>query len=163
MALLPHLLQGLTEGHHLMLTCLPRFSTNSSGRVALVLAVAALQEAPSASIIRGTQVKQAESTSDQLCNRPLEEIPTHRNHTIIVTMFTRNTQSQNKKGLPPGTPFMNLLIMEQSRETRAFGTIPVTRHQVESIINTRATIMTSNTRTAANSQQDIMIQSAETA
>jgi len=131
-------------------------------KLALVLAVATLQQASGASVIRGPQVKQAESTVDQLCNRPLEGIPTHRNHAIIVLVFTRNAQTQREMGLPPVTLLRNPLIIEQSWETGTFGKISVARHKVEAMINTPTSVMTSDTRTAANSPQDIMIKSAET-
>jgi len=77
-------------------------------------------------------------------------------------MLTRNAQTQIKMGLPPVAPFGNPLIIEQSQETGPFSKIPVARHQVETINNTRTFVMTNDTRTAPNSQQDKMIKSAET-
>jgi len=106
------------------------------GKLALVTAVATFQKASSTPAIRSAEVKQAESTVDQLSNRPLEEIPTHCDHTIIVPVFARNTQTQIIMGLPPVTPLRNPLIIEQSRETGPFGKVFVTRHQVEPIIHT---------------------------
>jgi len=107
-------------------------------------------------------MKQAESTVDQLSDCPLEGITAHRDHTIIVLVLTRNSHAQIKMGPPPVTPLRNPLIIEQSRETGPSGKVPVARNQVEAIINTRTFVMTNDTRTAANSQQDIMIKSAET-
>ena len=106
-------------------------------------------------------MKQAESTVDQLSDRPLQGIPTHRDHTIIVHVFTRNTHAQIEMGLPPVAPIRNPLIIEQSRKTGAFDQVSVTRRQVESIINTRTSVMTLDIGTAPNSQQDVMIKPAE--
>ena len=133
------------------------------GKLTLVTAVTTLQQASSAPAIRRSKMKQAESTVDQLRNRPLEGITTNGDYTIIVMMFTRNahTQIEMGRGLPPVAPFGNPLIIEQSRERWVFGKIPVARHQVESIINTRTSVMTRNTRTAAEPQQDVMIKSAK--
>ena len=140
----------------------PTFLNKLQWKLAFVLAVATLQQASSAPTIRSAEMKQAESTVDQLSDRPLEGIPAHRDHTIIVLVFTRDTQTQIKMGLPPVTPLGNLLIIEQSRETGPLGKVPVARYQVESNINTRTSIMASNTRTAAKSQQDVMVKSAKT-
>jgi len=132
-----------------------------NGKVAMVTSAAVLQEASRTPAIRSAEVKQAESTVDQLSDSPLEGIPAHRDHTIIVLVFARNTQTQIKMGLPPVTPLRNPLIIEQSRETGPFGKISVARYQVESIINTWTSVMTSNTCTATDSKQDIMIKSAK--
>ena len=132
------------------------------GKFTLVVAIATLQQASGASAIRIAEMKQAESTVDQLRDCPLEGIPTHRDHTVIVLVLTRNTQAQIEMGLPPIAPLGNPLIIEQSRETGTFGKVLVARYQVESIINTRTSIMANDTCTTANSQQDIMIKSAET-
>jgi len=137
---------------------LPPVSTNKLKlKLAFVLAIATLQEALSAPAISVSQVKQAESTVDELCNCPLEGIPMHHNHAIIVTVFTRNTQAQIKMERPPLMPPRNPLIIEQGLETGVFGKILAARYQVEMIINTWTSVMTSNTRTAANPQQDVMI------
>jgi len=106
----------------------PAFLNKLQRKLGFVLAVATFQEASGAPIIRGYQVKQAESTIDQLCNRPLEGIPAHRNHATMVAVLTRNAQTQVKMGLRSVTPFGNPLIIEQSREAGGFGKIPVTRH-----------------------------------
>ena len=102
-------------------------------------------------------MKQAEGTVDQLRDRPLEGIPTHCDHTIIVFVLTRNSHAQIKMGLPPVTPRRNPSVIEQSWETGPFGKVLVARHQVEAIINTQTFVMTNDTRTTVNSQQDIMI------
>jgi len=138
------------------------FPNKLQGELAFVLAAAVFQEAPCTPIIRGAQLKQAESTVDQLCDRPLEGIPTHCDHTIIVFVLTWNPQTQIKMGLPPVTLVRNPLIIEQSRETRTFGKVFVTRYQVEPIVHSMAVIMCNHSSTAGNSQQDIMIQAAET-
>jgi len=93
---------------------------------ALVTTVAASQEVSSTQVIRIAEMKQAESTVDQLSDSPLERIPAHCDHTIIVSVFTRNTQTQIKMGLPPVTPLRNPLIIEQSRETGTLGKLSVT-------------------------------------
>ena len=59
-------------------------------KLALVFAIAPSQEAASIPVVRGSQVKQAESTVDQLGDRSLEGIPTHRHHTIIVFVFPQS-------------------------------------------------------------------------
>ena len=74
----------------------PAFLNKLQRKLAFVLAVATFQEASGAPIIRGSQVKQAESTIDQLCNRLLEGIPAHHNHAIIVAVLTRNAQPKLK-------------------------------------------------------------------
>ena len=79
------------------------FPNKLQGELAFVLAAAVFQEAPCTPIIRGAQLKQAESTVDQLCDHPLEGIPTHRDHTIIVFVLTWNPQTQIKMGLPPAS------------------------------------------------------------
>jgi len=133
------------------------------GKEALVTAAASLQQASSTPVIRIAKMKQAESTVDQLSDRPLEGIPTHRDHTIIVTVFTRNTHTQIKMGLPPVTPLWNPLIIEQSRKAGAFDQVLLASRQVETIVRILTAIVSDNTGTAANPQQDIMIKSAETA
>ena len=65
-------------------------------------------------------MKQAESTVDQLSDRPLEGITANSDHTIIVFVFTRNTQTQIEVGLPPVAPVRNPLIIKQRRKTGAF-------------------------------------------
>ena len=129
---------------------------------ASVATVTALQEASKTSVVRITKMKQAESTVDQLSDRPLEGISAHRDHTIIVLVLTWNAHSQIKMGLPPVSPIWNPLIIEQSRETGTLGKVLVARHQVEPIGRSMAVIMSNHTSTAADSQQDIMIKSAET-
>ena len=70
---------------------LPTATTRKlEGKLALVLAVTALQEASSTPTIGRPKMKQAESTVDQPSDRPLEGIPTHRDHTIIIHVFKRN-------------------------------------------------------------------------
>ena len=86
---------------------------------------AILQQTASASVVLVSQAKQAESTVDQLSDSPLEGIPAHRDHTIIVHVFTRNTQTQIKMGLPPVTPLRNPSIIKQRRETGTLGKISV--------------------------------------
>ena len=109
------------------------------------------------------QVNQRQSAVDKLCNSPLERIPAHRDHTIIVSVFTRNTHAQIKMGLPPVTPLRNLLIIEQSLKAGPFDQVSVASCQVETIVRKLTAIVSNNIGTAANSQQDIMIKSAETA
>ena len=106
-------------------------------------------------------MKQAESTVDQLSDRPLEGISAHRDHAIIVLVLTRNSHSQIKMRLPLVAPIRNPLIIEQSWKTRAFDQVSVTRCQVEAIACTRTAVMSNNTGTAANPQQDVMIQPAK--
>jgi len=130
---------------------------------ALVTAIAALQQASSTPVIRIAKMKQAESTVDQLSDRPLEGIPTHRDHTIIVSVFTWNTHTQIKTGLLLVTPLRNPLIIEQSRKAGAFDQVPLASRQVETIVRILTAIVSNNTGTATNPQQDIMIKSAETA
>jgi len=131
-----------------------------NGKEALVTAAAVLQEASSTPAIRITKMKQAESTVDQLSDRPLEGVSAHRDHTIIVFVLTRNSHAQIKMGLLPVGPVRNPLIIKQSRESGTLGKVPVTRRQVESIINSRTSVMTLNIGTAPYSQQDVMIKSA---
>jgi len=106
-------------------------------------------------------MKQAESTVDQFRDRPLEGIPANSNHTIIVCVFTRNTQTQIEMGMPPVVPLRNPLIIEQSREPGTFGKVPVTSHYVKMIARSMAAIMADNTRAAANPNQDVVIKPAE--
>jgi len=142
---------------------LPTATTRElKGKLTFFLAAAALQEASSTPTIGSAEMKQAESTVDQLSDCPLEGIPAHRDHTTVVLVLTRNSHAQIKMGLPPLASFRNPLIIEQSRESGTLGKVSVTRRQVESIINTRTSIMTPNIGTAPNSQQDVMIKSAET-
>jgi len=132
-----------------------------NGKEAPITAAAVLQEASSTPAIRITKMKQAESTVDQLSGRPLERVSAHRDHTIIVHVLVRNTHAQIKMGLPLLAPFRNPLIIEQRRESGTLGKVSVTRRQVESIINTRTSVMTLNICTAPDPQQDVMIKSAE--
>jgi len=141
----------------------PTRGNKSNGKHALVATVATLQEASGTSAIGSAELKQAESTVDQLSDRPLEGIPTHRDHTIIVFVFTWNTHTQIKMGQPPVTPLRNPLIIEQSRKAGAFDQVLVASCQVETIVRILTAIVSNNTGTAANPQQDIMIKSAETA
>jgi len=129
---------------------------------ATVTAAAALQEASGTPAIRSAEMNQAESTVDQLSDRPLDWIPAHCHHTIIVLVLARNTYTPIKMGLLPVTLLRNLLIIKQSRKTRAFGGILGARHHEEPIVHSLAVIMPNHSSTAANSQQDIMIKSAET-
>ena len=132
-----------------------------NGKKALVTAAAVLQEASSTSAIKITKMKQAESTVDQLSDRPLEGIPAHRDHTIIVHVFTRDTYAQIEMGLPPVAPIRNPLVIEHSRKTGAFDQVSVARCRVESIAKTMTAIVSHNIGTAANSQQDVMIKPAK--
>jgi len=141
----------------------PTRGNKSNGKHALVTTVAVFQEASGASAIGSAEMKQAESTVDQLSDRRLEGIPTHGNHTIIVIVFTWNAHTQIKMGLPPVTPLRNPLIIEQSRKTGVFDQVLVASHQVEMIVRILTAIVPDNTGTAVNPQQDIMIMSAETA
>ena len=106
-------------------------------------------------------MKQAESTVDQLSDRPLEGIPTHCDHTIIVYVFTRNTHTQIEMGLPPVAPLRNLFIIEQSRKMGAIDQVPVTRRQMETILRMLTIVVSNNISTAANPQQDVMIKPAK--
>jgi len=131
--------------------------------LASVCIITALQQASRTPIIRA-QVKQAESAIDpsQLCNCQLEWIPTHGDRAIIILMLIRNTQARIKMGLPPVTQIGNPLIIKQSRESGTFGQIPVEGYYMKVIIHPLTVIVTNSTGTAANPQQDIVIQSAET-
>jgi len=148
--------EGNTPAHTTNTTALEFERNLAPGR-----ARAILQQTPSASVVFVSKVKQAESTVDQLGDSPLEGIPAHRDLTIIVHVFTWNTHAQIEMGLPPVAPVQNPLIIEQSRKTGAFGQVSVTRRQVESIINTRTSVMTLNIGTTPNSQPDVMIKPAE--
>jgi len=107
-------------------------------------------------------MKQAESTIDQLGDHPLKGISTDHDHVIIVLVFTQNAHAQIKMRLPPVVPSWNSLIIEQSREWKTLDKIPVTQNQIEAFVPTSTVLMATDISTAAQSQQDLMIKSAET-
>jgi len=85
-------------------TLSPTTADKSEGKLALVIAVATLQEASSTPTIGLSKIKQAESTVDQLSDSPLKGIPTHRDHTIVVLVLMWDANPQIKMGLPPISP-----------------------------------------------------------
>jgi len=131
-------------------------------KLALVIAVAALQEAPSIPTSARTKMKQDESTVDQLSDRPLEGIPTHRDHTVIVSVLMRDAHTQIEVGLPALSPGWNPLIVEQGLEQGEFDQIPVAIDPMEALIHSSTAVMPNYTCTTTYSEKNIVIKPAET-
>ena len=125
-----------------------------------VRSAASHQQAPRASVVVGPQMEQVESTIDQLCDRPLKGVTTNRNGPIIVPMLGRNSQPQIEVRLPPGMPRSDQLIIEQSQECRMTSRVPTAHSKMEPGVVTLAGIMASQTSTAPQPNQHVVIQSS---